>query len=445
MNHNLECEIIVLSSIFAQSENYDKVLNLVEEKDFYDQRNFKIFEILKSFYRIGQKLDHLRLSQIIKEYELEAQIDKLYLDNLLVAFSYAYDLDQQIELLLNLSNKRKLEEMVEIANKSLKNSQSTESHDLIEMFKRGFEDISARGGSDDNVNLTDVIEEVEQELQDLAQNGKSTTGVQTHLKHLDEKTAGLQPGDLVILAARPSMGKTAFSLTLINNMINDNKKAMIFSLEMSAGSLIKRLLSMESLISLEKIRTGDFSDLELISLKEATTQMKNWDINKNLVINDRPGISVEEIHQYSKKVHQESGLDIIFVDYLQLATTKSKSESRINEVSEISRKLKEIARDLKVPVVALSQLSRAVEQRTNKRPMLSDLRESGAIEQDADVILFLYRDQYYNKASDDTTTEIIIGKQRNGPTDVVRAAFQADRTCFVDFIDAGDGPNGFGG
>lgn len=442
MNYNVESEIIVLSSVFAQDQNYDKVLNLLEEKDFYDSKNAKIFEILKSFSRIGQKLDHLRLCQIIKEYGLDSKINQEYLDNLLVIFSFAYDLDQQIELLLDLSSKRQIEEMLSIASKSLKDTQNANTDQVIDMFKRGFESISIRGNNDDNVNLTQVIEEVEIELQELAKSDNSTTGVQTHLKQLDEKTAGLQAGDLIILAARPSMGKTAMSLTLINNMINDNKKAMIFSLEMSAGSLIKRLLSMESLVSLEKIRTGDFNNNEMISIKEATTKMKTWDHNKNLVINDRPGISIEEIHQYSKKVHQESGLDIIFVDYLQLATTKSKSESRINEVSEISRKLKEIARDLKVPVIALSQLSRAVEQRTNKRPMLSDLRESGAIEQDADVILFLYRDQYYNKASDDTTTEIIIGKQRNGPTDTVRASFQQERTMFVDFIDAGVTPYG---
>lgn len=432
-NYNLESELVVLSSIFAQDDNFDKVMASIEEKDFYDPKNMKIFQILHSHYRNGQKLDHFRLSQIIKELNLQSLISSDYLDQLLVAYSFAYDLDQQIELLLEHSSKRRIEEMVDIAKKSLHSQEASDATEIMDMFKRGFDSISQMRQTDDNVNLKQVIEDVEEELHTLANSDSATTGVQTHLTDLDLKTSGMQGGDLIILAARPSMGKTAFSLTLINNMINDNKKAMIFSLEMSAASLIKRMLSMESLVPLENIRNGNFDNNQMISLKSATTKMKTWDDNKNLIINDRPGISVEEIHQYARKAKKEHGLDIIFVDYLQLATTKSKSDSRTQEVSEISRKLKEIARELDVPVVALSQLSRAVEARTNKRPMLSDLRESGAIEQDADVILFLYREKYYNKTIDDDSTEIIIGKQRNGPTDTVNVVFQQERTMFVDY------------
>lgn len=433
MNYNVESELLIISSIFFSDENFDKVMSLLEEKDFYDPKNVKIFSIIQSYYRNGKKLDHFRLSQIVNELNLDNLITQDYLDQLLVAYSFAFDLDDQITLLLEHSSKRRLEEMVDLAKQSLNSKENSDSFTIMEMFKRGFDSISQMRQSDDNVNLTQVIEGVEEELQTLANSDGQTTGVQTHLSELDIKTSGLQGGDLIILAARPSMGKTAFSLTLINNMINDNKRTMIFSLEMNAASLIKRMLSMESLVPLENIRNGDFDTNQLISLKAATAKMKTWDEQKNLIINDRPGISIEEISQYAKKAQKEHGLDIIFVDYLQLATTKAKNESRTQEVSEISRKLKEIARDLNVPVVALSQLSRAVEQRTNKRPMLSDLRESGAIEQDADVILFLYREKYYNKTIDDNSTEIIIGKQRNGPTDTVRVVFQQERTMFVDF------------
>lgn len=257
----------------------------------------------------------------------------------------------------------------------------------------------------------------------------NVTGIPTGFIDLDYKTAGFQPSDLILVAARPSMGKTAFVLNVAQHMaFKEHVTVAIFSLEMSKEQLVNRLLSLESRVDSQSIRTGNLSDEDWAKLIEGAGVIGN----SNLIIDDTAGISITELRSKCRKFKLEHNLGIIIIDYLQLMTGSKRSESRQQEISEISRSLKEVARELNVPVVALSQLSRAVEQRPEHRPMLSDLRESGAIEQDADVVMFLYRDDYYNKdTAKPNVAEVIIGKQRNGSLGTIELAWLPQYTKFA--------------
>lgn len=262
-----------------------------------------------------------------------------------------------------------------------------------------------------------------------ARNRGSVTGIPTGFLDLDYRTAGLQPSDLVLIAARPSMGKTAFMLNLARNVAFKRDLPMaIFSLEMSKEQLINRMFSMESNVDSQKLRTGQLDDQDWERLIESAGVIGK----SGLIIDDTPGISITELRSKCRKYKLEHGLSIVMIDYLQLMTGSGRTDSRQQEISDISRSLKALARELSVPVIALSQLSRAVEQRPDHRPMLSDLRESGAIEQDADVVMFLYRDDYYNHDSEKKgITEIIIAKQRNGPIGTVELAWLPEYQKFA--------------
>ncbi|MBP5331220.1 MAG: replicative DNA helicase, partial [Lachnospiraceae bacterium] len=262
-----------------------------------------------------------------------------------------------------------------------------------------------------------------------ARNKGAVTGIATGFTDLDYKTAGLQNSDLVLIAARPSMGKTAFALNIAQHVAIKNQVCTaVFSLEMSKEQLVNRLFSLQSGVEAQKLRTGNLSDSEWEMLVEGA-----GDIGESkLIIDDTPGISVSELRSKCRKYKIENGLSLVIIDYLQLMTGSGKTDSRQQEISDISRALKSLARELNVPVIALSQLSRAVEQRPDHRPMLSDLRESGAIEQDADVVMFIYRDDYYNKDTEKKgISEIIIAKQRNGPIGTVELAWLSELTKFA--------------
>lgn len=267
-------------------------------------------------------------------------------------------------------------------------------------------------------------------IERASHNKGNVTGVATGFLDLDYKTAGLQPSDLILVAARPSMGKTAFVLNVAEYVaFKQNKTVAIFSLEMSKEQLVNRLFSMESHVDSQHLRTGNLSDAEWEQLIESAAQIGK----SNLIIDDTPGISISELRSKCRKYKLEHNLEMVIIDYLQLMSGSGRStDSRQQEISDISRSLKALARELHVPVVALSQLSRAVEQRPDHRPMLSDLRESGAIEQDADVVMFIYRDDYYNKDTERKgIAEIIIAKQRNGPIGTVELVWLPDYTKFA--------------
>ena len=282
----------------------------------------------------------------------------------------------------------------------------------------------------DIVPIDEVVLNVLDKIEAASKNSETVTGIPTGFIDLDYKTSGLQPSDLVLVAARPSMGKTAFVLNIVQNITMKKKiSCMVFSLEMSAEQLVNRLLSMESNVDSQKLRTGNLNDNDWSSLIAGAVSVGS----STLAIDDTPGISINELRSKCRKMKLEKGLDIIIIDYLQLMSGSGKSNvSRQQEISDISRSLKALAREMKAPVIALSQLSRACETRPDHRPMLSDLRESGAIEQDADVVMFLYRDDYYNKDTEHPNeAEVIIAKQRNGAIGTINLVWKPDITKFV--------------
>ena len=301
--------------------------------------------------------------------------------------------------------------------------------DILAGAEKNVFDIVQRRGSSDFVNIRDIVIQSLDNIEAASRNKGAVTGIATGFYDLDYKTAGLQPSDLVLLAARPSMGKTAFVLNIAEHIAVKNKiTTAIFSLEMSKTQLVNRILSMNSRVDAQVLRTGNLEDSDWANLMESARIIGE----SGLIIDDTPGISITELRSKCRKFKLEQNLGLVIIDYLQLMSASGRSESRQQEISEISRSLKALAREINCPVVALSQLSRAVEKRDDKRPMLSDLRESGAIEQDADVVMFIYRDEYYNKESPEAgITEIIIAKQRNGPTGTVKLGWQAEYTKFV--------------
>ena len=324
---------------------------------------------------------------------------------------------------------RKLIRITEsIANECYLSKDSLET--ILEQTEKQIFNIVQSRGTSDYVDIKDVVLQSLESIEVVAKNKGSVTGVSTGFIDLDYKTSGMQPSDFILIAARPSMGKTAFVLNLAEHMaVKQKVTTAIFSLEMSKDQLVKRMLAMNSRVDSQLIRTGNLKDDDWIKLIEGAREIGE----SKLILDDTPSISIAELRSKCRKYKLEHNLGIIMIDYLQLMSGGGKkSESRQQEISDISRSLKALARELNVPVIALSQLSRAVEQRPDKRPMLSDLRESGAIEQDADVVMFVYRDDYYNKDSEDKgVAEIIIGKQRNGPTGTVKLKWQAELTRFA--------------
>ena len=299
---------------------------------------------------------------------------------------------------------------------------------LEETEKKVFSVVQKRN-TGDFVPIRQVVMNAMDKIEKASKNKGAVTGIPTGFIDLDYRTAGLQPSDLILIAARPSMGKTAFVLNIAQHIaFKQNQTVAVFSLEMSKEQLVNRLFSLESKVDSQHIRTGQLSDQEWEDLIESAGTIGK----SNLIIDDTPGISIAELRSKCRKYKLEHNLSIIMIDYLQLMTGSGRSDSRQQEISDISRSLKALARELSVPVIALSQLSRAVEQRPDHRPMLSDLRESGAIEQDADVVMFIYRDDYYNHDTErKNVAEIIIAKQRNGPIGTVELAWLPNYTQFA--------------
>ncbi|HOO29153.1 MAG TPA: replicative DNA helicase, partial [Lachnospiraceae bacterium] len=301
--------------------------------------------------------------------------------------------------------------------------------EILEDTEKRIFDIVQQRNSGDYTPINEIVMNALEKINAASQMKGNVTGIATGFNDLDYKTAGLQPSDLILIAARPSMGKTAFALNVAQHIcFKLHMCAAIFSLEMSKEQLVNRLLSMESHVDSQHIRTGNMKDNDWESIVEGAGVIGK----SKLIIDDTPGISISELRSKCRKYKLEHDLQIVIIDYLQLMSGSGRSDSRQQEISDISRALKSLARELRVPVVALSQLSRAVEKREDHRPMLSDLRESGAIEQDADVVMFLYRDDYYNKETDKKgIAEVIIAKQRNGPIGTVELVWMEDLTKFA--------------
>lgn len=429
--HSEEAEQGVIGSMVMNPKAITIASEMLKKEDFYQQQYGILFETMVEMSEEGKPIDMVLLRNRLLEKKVPPEISDM---------QYVRDLFDLVPTSANIRNycqivrdKAVLRRLIQLTD-SIQNDCYTDQGNVDEILERSEKELFQlfqQGASDDFVPIRQVVLDTLRTIEKASKTKGNVTGLATGFTDLDYMTSGFQNSDLILVAARPSMGKTALVLNIAEYMaFRKNKHVAIFSLEMSKNQLMNRLFAMEGHLNSQDLRNGNLKDEEWTRLINTAGEIGN----SNLMIDDTPGISVRELRTKCRKYQVEHGLDIVMIDYLQLMSGSGtrNSDSRQQEISEISRSLKSIARELNVPVVALSQLSRAVESRPDKRPILSDLRESGAIEQDADLVAFIYRDDYYHKDSEDKgIAEIIIAKQRNGPIGTVRLAWLPDYTKFV--------------
>ena len=395
MPNSLEAEQSVIGSMIMDKDAIVTAMEMLHKDDFYHQQYGILFDAMVELYSSGQPVDLVTLQNKLKEKDVPKEVSSLeFVRDLVTAVPTSANIKYYATIVSENAVKRRLIRITEgIENECYAGKESLESV-LDKTEKDVFALLSSRSGGD-FVPIRQVVMNALEKIEKASKMSGTVTGIPTGFIDLDYRTAGLQPSDLILVAARPSMGKTAFVLNIAQYVaFHEAKSVAIFSLEMSKEQLVNRLFSLESRVDAQALRTGNLSDADWEKLVEGAGIIGD----SKLIIDDTPGISISELRSKCRKYKLEQGLDIIIIDYLQLMTGSGRgTESRQQEISDISRSLKALARELNVPVVALSQLSRAVEQRPDHRPMMSDLRESGAIEQDADVVMFIYRDDYYNK------------------------------------------------
>jgi len=428
--HSAEAEQSVIGSMIMDRDAIMAAMEVVTGEDFYEKQYMILFDTMVELFNEGKPVDLITLQDRLKDKDVPPQVSSLeFIRDLVTAVPTSANVKYYAEIVREKAVLRRLiKASEETANACYLDKENLDT--ILEKAEKSIFNIVQNRGSKEFTDIKEVVLRSIDSIEAAARNQGSVTGIATGFYDLDYKTAGLQPSDLILIAARPSMGKTAFALNIAEYAaLKSGVTTAIFSLEMSQDQLVKRILAMNSKVDSQAIRTGNLSSEDWASLMESARIIGN----SNLVIDDTSAISVSEMRSKCRKLKMEKNLGLVIIDYLQLMTSGSKrSESRQQEISEISRSLKSLAREINVPVIALSQLSRAVEQRPDKRPMLSDLRESGAIEQDADVVMFIYRDDYYNHDTEEPgVSEIIIGKQRNGPVGTVKLAWLAQYTKFA--------------
>lgn len=429
--HSLEAERSLLGGIMLSETAWDAVAELVTPSDFYYGKHGHIFTEMARLAEAAEPLDVITLAEALqKRALLEASGGLIYLADLAKSTPSAANIRAYANIVHDRATLRRIINTATSIQETAFNPEGRDAGDVLDSAERLIMQIGEQGpksGGPIGVNV--LLKDALGKIDELFNSKGSITGLTTGYKDLDSKTSGLQAADLIIVAGRPSMGKTSFAMNLVENAIlADSKPILVFSMEMPAGSLMMRLLSSVGKIDQTRVRNGQLEEEDWAKLSAAMQQLKD----KPLLIDDTPALTPTEIRSRARKVLREQGsLGMIMIDYLQLMQVAGSSEGRTAEISEISRSLKSIAKEFNCPVIALSQLNRSLEQRPNKRPVMSDLRESGAIEQDADVIMFIYRDEVYNEESPDKgTAEIIIGKQRNGPIGTSRLAFVGQFTRF---------------
>ena len=393
--HSIEAEQSVIGSMLMDREAVIAASEIITGSDFYQQQYGIMFDAMVELFNEGKPVDLVTLQDRLKEKDVPPEVSSL-------------DFVRDIITIVPTS-----------AN--------------VKSYATIFDLLQNKGGQE-FVPIKQVAINVLEKIEDAYKNQGTVTGIPSGFIDLDYKLSGFQPSDFILIAARPSMGKTAFVLNVVDYVsVRKNLPCMVFSLEMSKEQLVNRMLSMESNVDSQKLRTGTLTDSDWDAVVEGIGIIGN----SKLIIDDTPGISISELRSKCRKMKLEYGLSIVIIDYLQLmsGSRKGGNDNRQQEISDISRSLKALARELHAPVIALSQLSRACETRTDHRPMLSDLRESGAIEQDADVVMFLYRDDYYNKDTEHPNeAEVIIAKQRNGPIGTVNLIWKPEYTKFVNAV-----------
>lgn len=428
--HSIEAEQSVIGSMLMDKDAVVSAVDIVTKDDFYSSQYGTMFECMVELFNEGRPIDLVTVQDRLKEKDVPPEVASLEaVKDIISIVPTSTNIKTYATIVRDKAILRRLiRANEEIENTCYAGKEAVEDI-MAETEKKIFNVLQEHGGAE-ITPISKIAEDTLAKIEKASKSKDKVTGVPTGFLDLDYKTTGFQPSDFVLIAARPSMGKTAMVLNIVRHVAMKKKRpCMIFSLEMSKEQLVNRLFSMESDIDAQKLRAGDLNDADWENLVQAVV-----DVSKaNLTIDDTPGISVTELRSKCRKQKLEKGLDLIVIDYLQLMSGSSKSsESRQQEISDISRNLKALAREMDCPVIALSQLSRAPEQRTDHRPMLSDLRESGAIEQDADIVIFLYRDDYYNQDTEHPgEAEVIIAKQRNGPIGTVKLMWKPDTTKFV--------------
>lgn len=430
MPYSLEAERAVIGAMISDKDAIVTATELLTAEDFYGKQNGIIFDAIVELYDRGNVPDVIPLQNKLKEKGIPDEINNVEYLGGLVADTNSSLIRDFCNIVIEKSTLRKLIKInEEIANSCYEGKQDFKI--LLEQTEKKVFDLIQSRKMSTHMPIDEVVMQALARIEAASQSSGNVTGVPTGFLDLDYKLAGLHASNLVLIAARPAMGKTAFVLNIAEYVaLRQNMAVAIFSLEMGEVELVNRLLSLESNVNSGNIRTGNLSDDEWEKLVRSAGEIGD----SNLIIDAPPSLTVSELRSKCRKYKIEKDIKLIIIDYLQLmkGSNRAASESRQQEISEISRSLKSLARELDIPIIALSQLSRAVEQRPDKRPMLSDLRESGAIEQDADVVMFIYRDDYYNKDSKERgIAEINIAKQRSGPTGVVKLAWLPDYTKFA--------------
>lgn len=426
--HNSEAEQTVLASALLDHIAVEKIINILNADDFYYEANKEIFESIKDVNMQNIPVDILTVTEELKKREKLDYVGGFeYLARLTENIITSKNVEAYCNIIKEKSTLRKLiNASNEIIEKGYKENEEVQK--IIELAETRIFAISQNRSINSFFEIKDVLIEVFNQLEERAMNKGSLTGITTGYEDLDRMTAGLQRSDLILLAARPSMGKTALALNITMNAVKTGVSVALFSLEMSKEQYVQRIISMESMVESGKLRSGNLDDEDWNRLLSVMSVISNYKI----YVDDTASITLFEMMSKCRRLKIEKGLDLIIVDYLQLMSGSGKNDNRQQEISNISRGLKAMARELNCPVVALSQLSRAPELRADHRPIMSDLRESGAIEQDADVVMMLYRDEYYNKEESEKKgiTEVIITKQRNGPVGSVELAWIEQYTKF---------------
>ncbi len=428
--HSIEAEQSVIGSMLMNREAIIAASEIVAADEFYQRQYGVMFETMVELFNEGKPVDLVTLQDRLKEKDVPPEVCSLdFVRDIMAMVPTSVNVRSYAAIVHEKAVMRRLIKINEdIANSCYAGKESLDTI-LGDTEKQIFNLLQSRNGGD-FVPIRQVALNVLDKIEQATRSKSTVTGIATGFIDLDYRTSGLQPSDLILIAARPSMGKTAFVLNIADYVgVRRQKTCLIFSLEMSKEQLVNRMLAMESNVDSQKLRTGTLTDADWDAVVEGIGAIGN----SKLMIDDTPGISIMELRSKCRKIKLEYGLDLVVIDYLQLMTGSAKNgDNRQQEISEISRSLKALARELNAPVIALSQLSRACETRTDHRPMLSDLRESGAIEQDADVVMFLYRDDYYNKDTDTpNVAEVIIAKQRNGPIGTVNLGWKPELTRFV--------------
>jgi len=431
--HSLEAEQAVLGGLMLDDQAWDRVSDRVKEEDFYRRDHRLIFQAIVLLVNESSPRDALTVAETLTRLgELDNAGGIAYLGELVRNTSSATNIAAYGDIVRERSVLRQLIRISNEVSDTAFQPQGATAQDILDQAERKIFAIAEqqqKGGGPQA--LRPLLQKALDRIDKLFQSTESITGLSTGFTDLDDRTSGLQNGDLVIVAARPSMGKTTFAMNLVENaMLRSGKPVLVFSMEMPAEQLVMRMLSSLGRIDQGRVRSGKLEEEDWPRLTSTMTMLSE----QKLLIDDSASLSPNDVRTRARRVAREQGgLGLIMVDYLQLMRVPGLESNRVNEISEISRSLKALAKEMECPVIALSQLNRSLEQRPNKRPVMSDLRESGAIEQDADVIMFIYRDEVYNPESPDKgTAEIIIGKQRNGPIGALRLAFHGKYTRFED-------------